>query len=94
MGEGAMLMIHKSLPHGGAWIETKPGGGKVKLSQGRSLTGERGLKQVLPLIQLGTGKSLPHGGAWIETWQTPSEFKTLMRRSLTGERGLKLLRLS
>ena len=34
---------------------------------GRSLTGERGLKQFGGFIATRKFKSLPHGGAWIET---------------------------
>ena len=36
-----------SLPHGGAWIETSLANVKPTQSHRRSLTGERGLKQIL-----------------------------------------------
>ena len=61
------ISIIKSLPYAGAWIETLtalPGVGK---SASRSLTRERGLKQVEDFINDEIEESLPYAGAWIET---------------------------
>ena len=52
-----------SLPHGGAWIETGAESNAARLNRSRSLTGERGLKQIVDAVPAGSIQVAPSRGS-------------------------------